>query len=312
MVQPPYASAFLLFSNARMPARLQNKLLAVPEVLLVSPVMILISIQDGDFESVYGIDFDGYNRIGVPFRFYAGSHFASPDDIIIDSVQAKERGLHVGDTCQILGHSFRVCGVVEPGKGSRLYIPIETAQRLAGAEGMVTLFFVKCAQASIVNDVVGSIKASLPGYVVRTLKDYYRYFSGENLTGLNVFFQALTLIAVAVSLLVTLLTMYAAILERRRELGILKSLGASRRLITITLLAEALAICIGGLALGLALAFVAQHFNAYAFPSRPIDLSKVWVLKGCLITLISGVLGALYPALRASALDPVAAINSGP
>ncbi len=78
----------------------------------------------GSVEEIYGIDYQSFNAL-KPFVFTSGGPFTGPDDLIIDDVQAA-KGFKVGDTMLVLNHPFRICGVVEHGKGGRKFIPITT------------------------------------------------------------------------------------------------------------------------------------------------------------------------------------------
>ncbi len=80
----------------------------------------------GSVEVLYGIDYESYNAL-KPFTFLSGGPFKGPYDVLVDDVFAHQgQGHHVGETISILNHPFRICGVVESGKGGRKLIPIDT------------------------------------------------------------------------------------------------------------------------------------------------------------------------------------------
>src|SRR6185369_16989255 len=114
-------------------------------------------------------------------------------------------------------------------------------------------------------------------------------------------------LALVISTLVILLAMYTTIIERTREIGILKSLGASKRFIVMTIEREAAIISALGVVFGFFVAVIGK-FAIEATTRLKIDLQPKWLLIAALIGILGGLLGALYPALRAANLDPVEAI----
>src|SRR5207249_11837568 len=128
----------------------------------------------------------------------------------------------------MLDHKFRVCGIVEHGKGARLFIPLETAQDLSGSHDKASIFFVRCTDPGYGDDVVNAIRHLLPDYHVLSVREYMSLMTSNNLPGLKAFIEAMIAVAVGIGFLVMFLSMYTTITERTREVGILNSLVASR------------------------------------------------------------------------------------
>src|SRR6185312_3056232 len=116
-------------------------------------------------------------------------------------------------------------------------------------------------------------------------------------------------IGVVIGFSVVCLSMYMAVLQRTREIGILKSLGGSKGFILRIILAEALLLGIGGTILGILMSFGAYWLIRTLQPaSLPMMIVyKWWPIAGG-ITLAGTVLGALYPGLTAAAHDPIEAL----
>jgi putative ABC transport system permease protein len=98
--------------------------------------------------------------------------------------------------------------------------------------------------------------------------------------------------------------MYTTVTERRKEIGILKSLGASKGFIIRAIEGEAFLIGLLGVTVGLAASFLASLVIGYIF-ELAFEFSLGWILTAILIAIAGSLFGALYPALRASAIDPV-------
>jgi putative ABC transport system permease protein len=106
-----------------------------------------------------------------------------------------------------------------------------------------------------------------------------------------------------------LLAMYSTITERTREIGILRSLGASKRFIIQLILNESLLLCVAGVVLGFGLTYLANQAIFSAFPSIPVTITLFWRVASAVVALAGGILGALYPAIKASQMDPVRALG---
>jgi putative ABC transport system permease protein len=116
-------------------------------------------------------------------------------------------------------------------------------------------------------------------------------------------------IAVAIGFLVTSLSMYTTIIERTREIGVLKSLGASKTYIIKIVMSETVLLSLGGFAFGVGLSYLMKTvIISFLFPSLPIHITTRWILYSGAIAIAGGLLGASYPAWLASRKDPVEAL----
>ena len=111
------------------------------------------------------------------------------------------------------------------------------------------------------------------------------------------------------SFVMILLAMYTAITERTREIGILKSLGASKTFILNLILSESLLLSVLGVVLGFLLTWISLKLISAEFPTLPIEISMGWRALAALTAVVGGILGSLYPAIKASQLDPVQALD---
>jgi putative ABC transport system permease protein len=122
-------------------------------------------------------------------------------------------------------------GIVEHGKGGRKLMPIDTMGELMGAEGKASLFYIKCDDPANENAVIRQeIHATrgLEGLPGETMDEWLEEMTPDKIPGFNIALDVVTFIAVVVGFLVIFQSMYTAVLERTREIGILKSMGASK------------------------------------------------------------------------------------
>ncbi|MCA1589047.1 MAG: FtsX-like permease family protein, partial [Acidobacteria bacterium] len=156
------------------------------------------------------------------------------------------------------------------------------------------------ANSEIVRD---RINLALPGNKINLTSDLV-IDAQDRIPGLNTFLRVLVGLGAFVSTIFVLLSMYTTITERRKEIGILKSLGASRAFIICTIEGEAFLIGLLGVIGGLAAAFAASIGIARMF-NLAFEFSHRWVVSAILIAILGSLIGALYPAWRASLIDPV-------
>ncbi|HEV2182616.1 MAG TPA: FtsX-like permease family protein, partial [Candidatus Acidoferrales bacterium] len=122
------------------------------------------------------------------------------------------------------------------------------------------------------------------------------------------FIHSMIMLAAGIGFLVILLSMYTTIIERTREIGVLKSLGASRGYIVRVILSETIALCLAGILLGVAMSYTVRWLFLSAFPTLTIVVAPSWLLRAAAIAIIGGLVGASYPAWIASRKDPVEAL----
>lgn len=307
LVQPPGSSYLIGFTSAPMPIKIGDRLAELPHVLAVAPALLQTQTTGG-LNIIYGIDPESFDRVSGGFVFHAGGPFTGPYDVVVDDIYAKAHKLKVGQSLNLFDHQFRICGIAEHGKGARIYVPLQTLQDLLGAHDKASIFFVKCTDPGYADDVVNEAHQLLRDYKVFSLRTYESLMTSNNLPGLNAFITAMIGVAVAIGFLVIFLSMYTTIHERTREIGILKSLGASKRYIIAAILREATLLCAVGIAGGWLGAFFAKKLILAQFPTLTVDLTTVWALRAGVLAVVGCLIGAFYPALRAAQLDPVDAL----
>jgi len=308
MLQSPSAQIFLAFSGSPMPIKIADKLREMKYVQSVAPALLQFN-STGGVEIIYGIDRESFRKVSGGFVFLAGEDLQGPDDLLVDDWAVKAKKLKVGDTYNLLNHDWHVVGIVEHGKGARLFVPISTLQELVGAHDKASLFLVKCTRPEHTEDVMAEIKSTFPGYPVRPLKDFMTLMTSTNIPALETFIHSMIALAVTIGLLVIFLTMYTTVLERTRDIGVLKSLGASKILIVRALLTETVLLCLLGIVAGVGLSYLVRAGFLAAFPTLTILITPEWVVRAGLIALAGAVLGASYPAWLASRKDAVQALS---
>jgi len=123
--------------------------------------------------------------------------------------------------------------------------------------------------------------------------------AGLFITGLALFVGAIGIMNIT----------YVSVKERTREIGTRKAVGAKRRTILLQFLIEAVAICLVGGVIGLAVSWLLTTAVAAAFPSFPMRFSLGLVVTGLIVSTFTGIFSGFAPALTASRLDPIEALR---
>jgi putative ABC transport system permease protein len=309
MVRPPNASNFSGLSDAAVPAKIASQVLAkLPHVAVASPVIAKLDTS-GSVQTLFGIDYPSYNALR-PFVFLSGGPPTGPDDALVDDLYARSHHEQVGQTIRIDNHDFRVSGIVEHGKGSRVFVPIHTLGVLNGTPDNASIFYIRTDDPKNLQAVIDEIEHT-PGmgtYQVQTLAELMSMMTPEHLPGFTIALNVVITIAVIVGFLVIFQSMYTAVMERTREIGILKSLGASKLYVVNLFLREAILVAIAGVIVGVLATQGIKLFMDVRFPTMTFLLTTHWRVYGAIIALVGSILGALYPAWKAARKDPIDAL----
>ncbi len=307
LLQPSSAGRLMGMTNSPMPVKIKERLVELQYIQSVAPVLLQFN-SSGGVELIYGID-KSFDEVSGGFVYLQGHGMEGPDDMLLDELAMQSKHVKVGQKFQLLNHEWNVVGIVEHGKGSRIFVPLSTLQSLSGSTDKASLFYIKCTRPEHTEDVIAEIKGILPNYTLTAIKDYVSMITTTSIPGLNVFVDAMIGLAVCIGLLVIFLTMYTTVIERTRDIGVLKSLGANSPFIVRAVLCESAMLCLLGIFAGVGLSYAVRAGFLKAFPTLAILITPEWILKAAAIALIGAVLGASYPAWVASRKDAVEALT---
>jgi putative ABC transport system permease protein len=307
-VRPPGGTMFMALSIASMPAKVRDLVRKQDHVVAVSPVVYQVT-SGTSLEVLNGVDLETFQQVGGPLHFIQGGPFEKPYDMIVDEIYASGNNVGAGSTVNALNHDFRICGVIPPGRGSRRYVPLKTLQDLVGAESKVSALYIKLDDPNQTESVAKNLRGVLPSYSIVTLREWLTMMTTENVPGLASFIKVVIGVAVVIGFIVIFQAMYTSVMERTREIGILKSLGASKIYIVQVVLREALILALAGIAVGTVISAVGRLGIIRHFPSLSIlPISWHWAMNATGIAITGAMLGAIYPAYKAARKDPIDAL----
>ena len=301
------AGDILSASAPTLDVRYLDRISSIKGVKVASPIAKYL--QKGStglgLELVDGIDFDSYSKMSG-IRVVEGRLFQSENEVIIDDFKARKSKAAVGDYIDVFGRKFRVAGIYAPESGSRVKMSLAAMQNYLSSPGKCSYVAIKCDNPDQQEEVQKRILAELPGNKVQLLKEVASF--ERAIPGIDGFIRTIMVLSTIVSALVILLAMYTTITERTREIGILKSLGASRRFIIGVIEKEAVAISLIGVGVGIVGALLIG-WAIRSLTTLQVEFQFKWILISAGIGLASGLGGALYPALRAARQDAVKALS---
>jgi len=298
----------LTATTANLPIQYEGRLKTIDGVEEALPVIRhFVQGTKGGFgiEQLDGVDWDRYARMnGITIQ---GRGPQALDEVVIDQVKASSDNLKVGDTLKPFGtQTYRITGIYAPESGARVKMSLTAMQTAIEATEKCTFIFIKLRNPNQITEMAAKIDRELPGNTIQPTREVFTTIE-KNIPYLPVFLRVLVGLAAIVSALVVMLAMYTTITERTREIGILKSMGASRSYIVGVIEKEAVLISVIGLIAGFVVSLIAG-FLIHEVYGLTFEFSWSWALTAAAIGLLGGVVGALYPALRASNLDAVTAL----
>jgi putative ABC transport system permease protein len=307
-VKPPGASAISL-SGASMPQKALAFFESQPHVARAAGTVIQ---PIGGISTMTGIDYAQFTALSGPFKFIEGGPFQTQDDLIVDQWYAGQSKKRVGESVTILNHQWRVCGIVEPGKLARLFVSMARLQELTNSQDKLSQVLLKVDDPKNTQGVIASMKKieELDGYNIYSIEEFVSMFSFNNVPGLRAFIYVIIGLSVIIGFLVVSLTMYTTVLERTREIGILKALGASPVDILNILVRETALLALSGWIVGILISFAANWaINHFVHSNLQSEITPDWWPITFGIAMAASLLGALYPGLRAARLDAIEALS---
>jgi len=293
--------------------RLGSKIEAMPGIRSVSGMALtaLTGQEEGSFLIVLGY---APNEFGMRrFKVVEGRAVVARHEVMLGRVLADATHYDVGETMDIGGSRFRVVGIHEVGSGweeAAAVVSLRDAQILAGRPRKVTMYGVKLEDPSQASEIVGELNQRFP--------EIHAALSGEfaeqmpDMQAADAMLFGISFLAILVGGVGVLNTMLMAVLERTREIGVLRTLGWSRIRVVTMILRESLLLGALGAIVGVVVAFGITALLQLVPMLSGFILARwdvVVFARAALVALSLGLIGGFYPALRASGLQPVEALR---
>ena len=258
-----------------------------------------------------------YDTAGGPQHLVTGHEIADKDEIVVDAALARKYGFTPGDGVEFLGHTFKIAGLSADGTNFfdpyvfarledvvDLYLAGDLPEELA-TNAALSFLLIELEPGADRDAVRTEIERKVPSVDVFTPAELgandVRRAQGFMGPPLNL----LVVIAYVVGVLLVGLTLYASVLARMREFGIMKAIGTPGVRLGRAVIGEALVVSTLALVIGTAMAVGLAHLIRWAMPMYLVDPLELHVLART--TMGAGLmacLGALLPIHRVAAVDP--------
>ena len=301
----------LTSSNASVSTTYAGRLLEIEGIKSTVPVIRYITPDASGrwgIRQIDGVEWQSFAEMNN-MRIVQGRAPAAIDEVILDEREMLDKSYKLNDTIELFGGKhYKIAGVFSPPSGARIKMSLSAMQDALEAPNKCTYILVKLKDGANVEQVAARINQELPGNKINLTRDLV-IDAQERIPGLNLFLRVLVGLGAFVSTIFVLLSMYTTITERRKEIGILKSLGASKSFIVSVIEGEAFLIGVFGVVLGFLISLAASFVIQSSFDLQ-FEFSAGWILTAVLIAVGGSLLGALYPAWRASDIDPVLVLTN--
>ena len=313
------------------PRSLQREIAAIPETGTVAPMRAMLldlpNITTGSEQGIaFGIDPAKQPKVdGTEFQGVSQSDaYAEIADggVVIGSPYAHRADLERGDTIELLGpkgkQDAKVVGIIDtlgPMNGMEIRMSLDAMKRIYGRYQPAELA-VEAVNADARPALEAKISALLderyPNLEMQSAAEAKEEISDEINRTFNMF-NAIVVIAIIVSLLGVINTLAMSVIERTREIGVLRALGASRWQVRSTMLDESLMITIAGSLLGVAsgtlIGYMWLRGVDEVLPGLTFHFPSTVAISVAIAAVVLGVLAAILPARRAARLKVIEALT---
>jgi putative ABC transport system permease protein len=295
----------LTSSNANVSTAYAERLMQIEGVKSTVPIIRYVTPnanQRWGIQQIDGVEWQPFAEMNE-MQIVSGRPATAVDEVILDERYVKDQNTKLGDKIELLGENYTAVGIFAPPSGGRIKMSLAAMQSALEAPNKCTYILVKIKDGANVEEVAARINQTLPGNKINLTRDLI-IDAQDRIPALNTFLRVLVGLGAFVSTIFVLLSMYTTITERRKEIGILKSLGASKSFIIRVIEGEAFMIGVLGVVLGFAVSLLASYLIAESFDLQ-FEFSRNWILTAIAIAVGGSLFGALYPAWKASTIDPV-------
>jgi len=275
----------------------------------VTPILyvsnMVVAGNERNLAYIIGLPKD--SSMGGVWDLASGSSQLGDGKAIIDRNVAEKSNIGLGDSVEILGHSFTIVGLSNGTASivnSVAFIDLDDFQKLRGSSEAVSFLLVKVTKGESAEAVTQRINSGINGVTAQTRMAFsnqerrvIKEMSTDVITIMN-------MIGFLIGLAVMALTVYTATLSRRKEFGVLKALGARNGHLYQAVLAQALMSVLLGFGLGVTFVWLLSEIIPWMGLTLALEISPVSLLKVGGTSLIIAMFSSILPIRQIAGLDP--------
>ena len=272
--------------------------------------VVLTSVGDDYMNALIGVDPNGTTLADISIkegRIYEDGE----NEAIMGDIYADDNDYKVGDTIEIDGEDFEIVGIIETGDQSMaggVFTSISKVQELMDDEDSISNIYVKVDKGADAQEVADRIDSQY-GDDIKTITSVMEMEQMSTMLDmLQASTWAISLLAIIIGGLGIINTMLMSVFERTREIGVLKAVGWSNTKIITMIVGESLVITIVSAIIGSIIGYLACIFLCPQIGISPLFTPKIFI-QAFVIAIVVGVIGGLYPAIKAVKLPPTEALR---
>ena len=272
--------------------------------------VVLTSVGDDYMNTLIGIDPDGTQLADISMK--EGRLFENnANEVILGEIYADDNGYKIGDNIEIDSENFEVVGIFESGDSNMaggVFTSISKVGELMDDEDSISNIYVKVNKGEDPQTVADRIDAQYGDNITTITSVMEMEQMADMLNMLQASTWAISLLAIVVGGLGIINTMLMSVFERTREIGVLKAVGWSNTKILTMIVGESLVITIVSAIIGSLIGFLACTFLGPQIGIEPLFTPKIFI-QAFSIAIVVGIIGGLYPAIKAVRLPPTEALR---
>lgn len=300
----------LFASDSAVPLRLHDEVAQAAGAGEAGHIVVAdIIFTAGDTKTpVLLVGYDPGTPFGAPWNIGAGRALAGDDEILLDTWLAERAGIAVGDEIGVLGRTFRVVGLTR-GTASwmspYIFVSLDGATAALGLNNAVSYHLLRLEPGREVGAARAAVEGRIAGVDALTTEDVAAADRRVLATVMDTPLQVMLVISTVIGATVMGLTAYTAVVDRRREYGVLKAVGASDRCLTRLVLGESAGRAVLGFLVGVGLAYVLAALIMALWPQFNIVIGLDTILQAGALGLLMTLGAAWLPVRRLQDVDPL-------
>jgi ABC-type antimicrobial peptide transport system permease subunit len=306
-------------SYSSVDAEIGDKLLSMPEVSAVSGMLQGFTQAEGEpFFFVFGYPKDSFvlerfiiiDGVGL---YSKEAEKQKGDPILLGSAAAEVLKKSPGDSLRLTGSIYRVVGIYQTGdafEDSGALLSMQDAQILLGKQRQVSLYYIRLKDPALKDRFLERAERQWPDLSISGAEEYSQKQSMADY--MDSYVWVIGGLAIVIGGVGMMNSQLMSVFERTREIGVLRAVGWSKWRILWMILAESIFVCLAGGILGTAMGwFILTGLSRVTvlFGMGNANLSVDLIIQAFTVVMILGLIGGLYPAWRASRLQPVEALR---